>query len=134
MIIPSPTELIPRPGAFPVGPGQPGRIVTVDDILRFDPLAADLVPGGLPVADPAQDEHPGVLGLQGYLWTEYVPTPAHARYLLYPRLCALAEAAWRPGPHDRDSLLERAATHRRRIAALLPADGTRPPRTATAAA
>jgi hexosaminidase len=108
--------------------GQPGGVVSFDDILHFDPLAADLQPGGLPVADPAQDDRPGVLGVQGSLWTEYVATPAHARYLLYPRLCAIAEIAWRPGPHDRDSLLERAATHRRRIAALLSADGTHTPR------
>ncbi|MFC1403574.1 MULTISPECIES: beta-N-acetylhexosaminidase [Streptacidiphilus] len=108
--------------------GQPGEIVGLDDVLRFDPLAADLQPGGLPVADPAQDELPGVLGVQGSLWTEYVATPAHARYLLYPRLCGIAEIAWRPGPHDRESLLERAATHRRRVAALLSAGGTHTPR------
>ncbi|WP_042395431.1 beta-N-acetylhexosaminidase [Streptacidiphilus carbonis] len=109
-------------------PGQPGEIVTVDDILRFDPLAADLLPGGLPIADPARDDSPGVLGMQGFLWTEYVATPAQARYLLYPRLCALAETAWRSGPHDRDSLLERAAVHRSRVAALLSAGGTQSPR------
>ena len=32
-----------------------------------------------------------VLGLQGNLWTEYVETPEHAEYMLYPRMLAIAE-------------------------------------------
>lgn len=35
-----------------------------------------------------------VLGVQGNLWTEYVGTPAHAEYMLYPRALALAEKGW----------------------------------------
>lgn len=47
--------------------------------------------------DPAPDEMKGkemVLGVQANLWTEYIPTASHAEYMLYPRLCALAEVAW----------------------------------------
>lgn len=35
-----------------------------------------------------------VKGVQGNLWAEYVPTPAHAEYMLYPRMLALAEIGW----------------------------------------
>ena len=41
-------------------------------------------------------------GVQGNLWTEEVPTPEHAEYMLYPRLLAIAEVGWtrnRP-PYD----------------------------------
>lgn len=47
-----------------------------------------------PAADmtPAQRSH--LLGVQGNLWTEYIPTPEHVEYMLYPRLLALAEIGW----------------------------------------
>lgn len=37
-----------------------------------------------------------VLGLQGNLWCELIPTPEHAEYMLYPRLFAIAETGWTP--------------------------------------
>lgn len=46
--------------------------------------------------DPAVSlsSHSGIMGVQANLWTEYVTTPAHAEYMLYPRLLALAEVGW----------------------------------------
>jgi hexosaminidase len=35
-----------------------------------------------------------ILGAQGNLWTEYVPSFKHAQYMIFPRLCALAEVTW----------------------------------------
>lgn len=35
-----------------------------------------------------------VKGLQGNLWTEYVPTETQAEHMLYPRMLALAEIGW----------------------------------------
>lgn len=35
-----------------------------------------------------------VKGVQGNLWTEYVPTEEHVEYMLYPRMLALAEIGW----------------------------------------
>lgn len=37
-----------------------------------------------------------VLGVQGNLWTEYVETPEHAEYMLYPRMYAIAEVGKAP--------------------------------------
>ncbi|PYC88513.1 beta-N-acetylhexosaminidase [Streptomyces tateyamensis] len=93
-------------------PGQPDGTVTLEQVHAFDALG-----GGLHPTDPAGDE-PGVLGVQGGLWTEYVPTLAHADYLLYPRLCALADRAWATGPVPYDDFLVRLRVHRDRLRAL----------------
>ena len=47
-------------------------------------------------ADPSlsQDELKHLLGVQGNLWTEYVPTAEHAEYMYYPRAFAVAETGW----------------------------------------
>jgi hexosaminidase len=42
------------------------------------------------------DEHKYILGAQAQLWTEYVATPEHAEYMMFPRLLAFAEAVWSP--------------------------------------
>ena len=33
-------------------------------------------------------------GVQANLWAEYIPTPEHLEYMIYPRILALAEVAW----------------------------------------
>lgn len=37
-----------------------------------------------------------ILGAQGNLWTEYIAAFRHAQYMIYPRLCAIAEVSWSP--------------------------------------
>ncbi len=37
-----------------------------------------------------------VLGGQGNLWTEQIPTEAHAEYMTYPRAFAISETVWSP--------------------------------------
>ncbi len=71
------------------------------------PLSAaygvDVSPKGV---DPAQLHH--VLGLQGSLWTEYLPGPWHVNHAAYPRMAAIAEAAWSPqAKRDWPTFLER---------------------------
>ncbi|GLY88879.1 hypothetical protein Airi02_068080 [Actinoallomurus iriomotensis] len=93
--------------------GQPDVVTTLEDVYRFDPLAGDL-----PVADPLDGRRPGVLGTQAQLWTEFAPTPDHVRYLAFPRLCALAEAAWSEGPRDHGEFRDRLAAHLERLRVL----------------
>ena len=38
----------------------------------------------------------GIIGVQANLWTEYVETPEHLSYMLFPRIVALSEVAWTP--------------------------------------
>ena len=47
-----------------------------------------------PVSEGMDPAH--VLGLQANLWCEWIPTPEHAEYMLYPRLFAIAENGWSP--------------------------------------
>jgi hexosaminidase len=61
---------------------------TLADVLRFEPLPADL-------RDGRRDGDGRVLGVQANLWTEYVPTAEGVEYMTFPRLLALAEVAWR---------------------------------------
>ena len=67
------------------------------------PSQPEAIGGYLPFDDVAQFPHGALLpdslrsrmlGVQGNLWTEYVPTPAAAQRMLYPRLLALAEIGW----------------------------------------
>lgn len=43
---------------------------------------------------PENQKH--IIGAQGQLWTEYMPTPEVVEYQAFPRVIALAEAVWSP--------------------------------------
>jgi hexosaminidase len=58
--------------------------VTLNKVYSFDPT-----PTNLPLQYQSH-----ILGAQGNLWTEYVPSLKHAEYMIFPRLCALAEVDW----------------------------------------
>jgi hexosaminidase len=58
-------------------------MLRLKDVYRFEP-----VPPGV--------EAKYILGGQGNLWTESVPTFRHAEYMLWPRAFALAEVLWSP--------------------------------------
>ncbi len=86
-----------------------GGCTTLATVYGFDP-----VPGAL---SARQASH--VLGTGARLWTEYVPTPKHAEYMLFPRLCALAEVAWsRQEARDYRDFLRRLDGQRRHLDAL----------------
>lgn len=63
-----------------------------------------------PVPDTlAAEVKPYIYGVQGNLWTEYVPTAEHAEYMLYPRMLAIAEVGWTPQERkDWDDFYQRA--------------------------
>jgi hexosaminidase len=67
----------------PVGIGGHNPL---EKVYSFDPI-----PQALP---PELEKH--ILGGQAQLWTEYMPNPRHAEYMLWPRLSALAESVWSP--------------------------------------
>lgn len=48
-----------------------------------------------PVPDSlTADEAKYIYGVQANLWAEYIPTPEHSEYMIYPRILALAEVGW----------------------------------------
>lgn len=68
-----------------------------------------------------------LLGTQGQLWTEFVPTPERAEYLAFPRLCALADRAWNPASDFARDFLPALRAHRARLDALGVRHGPIPP-------
>ncbi|ANH83561.1 hypothetical protein A8C56_23610 [Niabella ginsenosidivorans] len=61
-------------------------INTLEKVYAYDPLPAVLSTG----------EQQYVLGTQAVLWTEFIKSVDQVQYMLFPRLCALAEIAWTP--------------------------------------
>lgn len=58
---------------------------------------------------PEQQKY--IMGVQGNLWCEYIPTPMQMQYMALPRLGAIAEIGWsNPAPEDKDTneFIERA--------------------------
>ena len=49
-----------------------------------------------------------IIGVQGNVWAEYIPTYSHGEYMIYPRIIALAETGWTPNElKDADSFKRR---------------------------
>jgi hexosaminidase len=68
----------------PQEPVSFGRYATLSETYNYDPVSKELT----------EDEKKYVIGTQGNLWTEYVPTVAKLQYQIFPRLFALSEIAW----------------------------------------
>lgn len=67
--------------------GEPdaiGGFLPVERVYSYEPIPKEL----------SADEHKYVLGAQGNLWTEYIPTTKQAEYMTLPRLAALCEVQW----------------------------------------
>ncbi|MFF5075921.1 beta-N-acetylhexosaminidase [Actinoplanes sp. NPDC000266] len=94
--------------------------LTLRDVYALDP-----VPPGL-----TEDEAKHVLGGQANIWTEHADSPRTVDYLVFPRLCAIAEALWGPADRDFDDFERRLQHHLLRLDALgveyRRADGPRP--------
>jgi hexosaminidase len=86
-----------------------GNLLPLDSVYAYEPIPAGL--------EPQYTKH--VLGTQGQLWTEYMPTPRQVEYMAFPRMTALAEVAWSPreGKNFAD-FRRRLDVHLRRLDAL----------------
>ena len=56
-----------------------------------------------------------IIGVEGCVWTEYMPTPARVEYMAWPRMCAIAEAGWSLRPKDWDGFTRRLEHHLQRL-------------------
>jgi hexosaminidase len=70
----------------PQEPLSIGGNAPLSKTYAYDPVPASL----------SKDEQKHILGVQANLWTEYIPTPQKAEYMLLPRMLALSEVAWSP--------------------------------------
>jgi hexosaminidase len=85
-------------------PKPTGACLPLEKVYSFEPVPDDLEP----------DRQRFILGAQGNLWTEYVPTPERAEFMALPRMCALAEAVWSPkDKRNLNDFLERMVRHYR---------------------
>ncbi|MBN1970044.1 MAG: family 20 glycosylhydrolase [Candidatus Delongbacteria bacterium] len=54
-----------------------------------------------PIPEQLEQNREKVMGIQGCLWTEWVPNEKHAEYMLLPRVAAIGEIGWN-GKQKRD--------------------------------
>ncbi len=104
-------------------PGEPtpvGTRLTLADVYGFSP-----VPPGLTGAEAAR-----VLGGQANVWTEHLESARRVDYMVFPRLCAFAEAVWQPEGRELADFTARLTPHLARLDALgvhyRPPSGPRP--------
>jgi hexosaminidase len=75
-----------RQGVGPDEPPSHGSLITLGDILAFDPVPDAIAP----------DQRHHVIGLQANLWTEHIRTEESAQWMQFPRALAVAEIGWAP--------------------------------------
>lgn len=63
-----------------------GGFLPLDKVYSYEPIPEEL----------SADEQKFVMGAQANVWTEYIPSTKQAEYMLFPRVCALAEVVWTP--------------------------------------
>ena len=61
-----------------------GGYLPVSKVYQYEP-----VPENFPPQYVKQ-----ISGVQGNVWTEYISTFQHLQYMIFPRLCAIAEVGW----------------------------------------
>jgi hexosaminidase len=92
-------------GGDPEEPGQLG-VSRISQLYAMDPLAG--------IDEKARHL---ILGAQANLWSELIYAGAIAEYMIFPRICALAENLW-TGPGGLDDFSRRLTEHRKRLDAL----------------
>lgn len=61
-----------------------GGYTPVEKVYSFNPTPKEL----------SADEAQYILGAQANLWSEYIETPSHVEYMIFPRMLALSEVVW----------------------------------------
>jgi hexosaminidase len=94
----------------PLEPVSFGRYAEFSETYKYEPIPKVLT----------ADERKYIVGVQGNLWTEYVPSVAKLQYQILPRIFALSEIAWsKPENKDYQSFSEvRLAKHFERLDAM----------------
>lgn len=82
-----------------------GGFIPLEKVYQFDPTE------GVPA-----DKTSHVLGGQGNIWTEYMPTTEIVEYMAFPRAAAMAEVLWSdPSTRDYDDFLRRLRPYLQRL-------------------
>ncbi|MEH6536275.1 MAG: family 20 glycosylhydrolase [Psychroserpens sp.] len=68
----------------PDEPTAIGGFLPLEKVYGFNPIPSEL----------NEDEAKYILGAQGNIWTEYMPTEDQVEYMVFPRLLAMSEVVW----------------------------------------
>jgi hexosaminidase len=80
-----------------------GNFLPVEKVYGYEP-----VPASLP-----SEKAKHILGAQCNVWTEYIKTPEHCEYMVYPRAIAMSEVLWSPASaRNYPGFVERIKQHR----------------------
>src|SRR5258708_3657036 len=81
-----------------------GSYTPLSKVYGYEPLAAH----------PDKEVLQYISGIEGTLWTEYLPTVSKLEYMLFPRSIALAELGWSPfAGRDYPDFLQRLRSQKR---------------------
>lgn len=83
-----------------------GGFLPLEKVYSFNPIPKELT----------EDEAKYVLGGQGNVWTEYIPTSQQAEYMAFPRAIALSEVLWSaPDKKNYEDFINRLEQYQRRL-------------------
>jgi len=83
-----------------------GGYLPLQNVYRFEPVPKELT----------KKEARHILGAQGQIWTEYIPTPEKAEYMGFPRITALSEVVWsKKEGKDYNDFINRLREHLSRL-------------------
>ena len=96
------------------------------DYWQADPYTEPLAMGGPTTLKMMYDYEPVpdvltsqearyIIGVEGCVWTEYMPTPERVEYMAWPRMCAIAETGWTQADKDWDGFTRRLEKHLGRL-------------------
>lgn len=92
--------------------GEPlaiGGFLPLAKVYGYDPISNQL----------SADQAKYILGVQGQLWNEYIPTTDKLEYMAFPRLIAIAEVGWTdPEKKDYEKFVGRLEVHQKRFDAM----------------
>lgn len=86
------------PYSEPLAMSGPTTLRTMYD---YEPVPEVLTP----------EESKYIIGVEGCVWTEYMPTPERVEYMAWPRMCAIAETGWTRREKDWDGFVQRLEKH-----------------------
>ncbi|WP_298550086.1 family 20 glycosylhydrolase [uncultured Algibacter sp.] len=86
-----------------------GGYLPLEKVYHYNPIPEELT----------SEEAKYVMGAQGNLWTEYIPTEAKVEYMVFPRMVAMSEVVWsEPTQKDYNDFTKRLEQFNKRLTAL----------------
>jgi hexosaminidase len=83
-----------------------GGLLSLEKVYSYEPIPEAL----------SEEQSKFILGAQANVWTEYLKTPSQVEYMVFPRICALAEVVWSTKKaRNYDDFVNRLQEHFKRL-------------------